>query len=93
MCAGVLDDTHIPIFAPVSYPSDYCNRKEWFSVFPKGLVDPIHSFIDFGVVWPGKCHDACVFEFSICATSWKDGTFISVFSRNRGRLGQPTMPT
>ncbi|KAK0133219.1 Protein ALP1-like [Merluccius polli] len=32
MCAGVLDGTHIPVIAPVSYPIDYYNRKGWYSV-------------------------------------------------------------
>lgn len=39
MCVGALDGTHIPVIAPVNYPTDYYNRKGWYSVVLQGLVD------------------------------------------------------
>lgn len=53
MCAGALDGTHIPIIAPASFPTDYYNRKGWYSVILQGLVDHTYCFLDFDVGWPG----------------------------------------
>ena len=39
MCAGAIDGTHIPVVGPVSYPTDYYNRKGWYSIVLQGLVD------------------------------------------------------
>ncbi len=55
-CAGALDGMLIPVIAPVSYPTDYYNRKEWYSVLLQGLVDHTYSLLDFNVGWPGKSH-------------------------------------
>lgn len=82
MCAGALDGTHIPIIAPSSYPTDYYNRKGWYSVLLQGLVDHTYSFLDFDVGWPGKCHDAYVFECSRLCRKLEDGTFFPPVSRN-----------
>lgn len=64
MCGGALDSTHIPIIAPSAYHTDYHNHKGWYSVLIQGLVDCNYKFLDFDVGWPGKCHDAFVFECS-----------------------------
>lgn len=82
MCAGALDGTHIPIIAPSSYPTDYFNRKGWHSVILQGLVDHTYRFIDFDVGWPGKCHDAYVFECSRLCRKLEEGTFFPPLSRN-----------
>ncbi|XDV20439.1 hypothetical protein PO909_025766 [Leuciscus waleckii] len=82
MCAGALDGTHIPIIAPSSYPTDYYNRKGWYSVLLQGLVDHTYSFLDFDVGWPGKCHDAYVFECSRLCRKLEDVTFFPPVSRN-----------
>lgn len=64
MCAGALDGTHIPVIAPQSYATDCYNRKGWYRVILQGLVDHTYKFLDFDVGWPGKCHDAYVFDCS-----------------------------
>uniref|UniRef100_A0A8C1LIX0 DDE Tnp4 domain-containing protein n=1 Tax=Cyprinus carpio TaxID=7962 RepID=A0A8C1LIX0_CYPCA len=91
MCAGALDGTLIPIIAPVSYPTDYYNRKGWYSVLLQGLVDHTYCFLDFDVGWPGKCHDAYVFECSRLCHKLEDGTFFPPFSRNIQGVNIPVL--
>ncbi|CAM4573918.1 unnamed protein product [Leuciscus chuanchicus] len=72
LCAGALDGTHIPIIAPSSYPTTTITEKD----------DHTYSFLDFDVGWPGKCHDAYVFECSRLCRKLEDGTFFPPVSRN-----------
>ena len=37
--AGAIDGTHIPIIRPEESPSDYFNRKGYYSIIVQGLVD------------------------------------------------------
>ena len=57
---GAIDGTHIPILKPVECPSDYYNRKGFYSVIIQGVVDSHGLFIDVNIGWPGKVHDARV---------------------------------
>lgn len=82
MCAGALDGTHIPVIAPVNNPTDYYNRKGWYSVVLQGLVDHTYKFLDFDVGWPGKCHDAYVFECSRLSRKLESGTFFPPITKN-----------
>ena len=63
-CIGAIDGTHIPITPPAHCRSDFCNRKGWYSVNAQCIVDYQYLFIDVYVGWPGRCHDARVFQNS-----------------------------
>uniref|UniRef100_A0A452IVZ0 DDE Tnp4 domain-containing protein n=1 Tax=Gopherus agassizii TaxID=38772 RepID=A0A452IVZ0_9SAUR len=63
-CGGAIDGTHIPILAPPHLASEYINRKGYFSVVLQALVDNRGHFIDIYTGWPGKVHDACIFQNS-----------------------------
>lgn len=82
MCAGALDGIHIPIIAPSCYFTDYYIRKGWYSVQLQGLVDHKYRFMDFGVGWPGKCHDSFVFENSKLCHKFENGTFFPLLTRS-----------
>ena len=36
---GAIDGTHIPVLKPVDSPSDYYNRKSYYSIIIQGVVD------------------------------------------------------
>ena len=38
-CAGAIDGSHIPIKAPIHYPKDYWNRKQFHSIIIQAVVD------------------------------------------------------
>lgn len=57
---AALDGTHIPILKPTECPSDYYNRKGFYSILIQGVVDSQGCFIDVNIGWPGKVHDARV---------------------------------
>ena len=37
--AGAIDGSHLPIVKPQESPSDYYNRKNYYSIIVQGLVD------------------------------------------------------
>ena len=57
---GVIDGTHIPILKPDHSPSDYYNRKGFYSIIMQAVVDSNGLFLDAYIGWPGKVHDARV---------------------------------
>ena len=61
-CGGAIDGTHKPIEAPQDSPSDYHNRKGFYSVILQTMVDDVGNFTDTCVGWPGRVHDAWVFH-------------------------------
>uniref|UniRef100_A0A8C4Y219 DDE Tnp4 domain-containing protein n=1 Tax=Gopherus evgoodei TaxID=1825980 RepID=A0A8C4Y219_9SAUR len=63
-CGGAIDGTHIPILAPPHLASEYINWKRYFSMVLQVLVDHRGCFIDTNTGWPGKVHDACIFQKS-----------------------------
>ncbi|KAK7884700.1 hypothetical protein WMY93_010355 [Mugilogobius chulae] len=91
MCGGALDGTHIPIIAPASYPTDFYNRKGWYSVILQGLVAHNYCFLDFDVGWPGKCHDSYVFECSRLCRKMEEGTFFPPIRKNINGVEVPIM--
>ena len=60
-CLGAIDDTHIPIKAPLIHHSDYYNRKSFHSVILQGICDRQCCFTDAFAGWPGRVHDSRVF--------------------------------
>ena len=57
---GAIDGSHIPILKPIECPSDYYNRKGFYSLLLQAVVDSQGLFIDVNIGWPGKVHDARV---------------------------------
>ena len=55
-----MDGTHIPITKPKESPSDYYNRKGYYSIIMQEFVDYRGVFMDAYIGWPGKVHDARV---------------------------------
>ena len=96
---GAIDGSHIPILKPVDCPSDYYNRKGFYSVIIQAVVDSCGLFIDVNIGWPGKVHDAGVLVNSLfyskcnsgnCFPNWKRriyGVDISLLV-----LGDPAYP-
>lgn len=56
---GAIDGSHIPILKPQQSPSDYYNRKGYYSILMQAVVDYRGVFIDVNIGWPGKVN--CVF--------------------------------
>ena len=46
---GAVDGTHIPILKPTECPSDYYNRKGFYSILIQGVVDSQGCFIDVNI--------------------------------------------
>ena len=57
---GAIDGTHIPILKPQESPSDYYNRKGFYSVIMQAVVSSRGYFFDVNIGWPGKVHDTRV---------------------------------
>ena len=79
--AGAIDGTHIPIICPVENPSDYYNRKGFYSIIMQGLVDFRGLFMDVYVGWPGKVHDARVFSNSSIYRKGMEGTLLPSWNK------------
>ena len=45
-CGSAINDSHIPIAAPVDYHTDYYNRKVYYSMSIQGVVD--HKYCSTG---------------------------------------------
>ena len=58
--AGAIDGSHIPVLKPRQSPSDYYNRKGFYSILVQAVVDAHGRFLDVTIGWPGKVHDARV---------------------------------
>ena len=61
---GMLDGTHIAIRRPKERGIDYFNRKDYYSTVLQGCVREDLRFIDICTGWPGKVHDARIFQSS-----------------------------
>ncbi|XP_070571964.1 uncharacterized protein [Ptychodera flava] len=61
---GAIDGTHIPILAPELNPSDYFNRKGFYSIILQAISDDNYCFTNVCVGWAGSVHDARVFSNS-----------------------------
>ncbi|CAM4563129.1 unnamed protein product [Caretta caretta] len=88
-CVGAIDGTHIPILAPEHQAGEYINRKGYFSIVLKALVDHKGCFTNINVGWPGKVHDACIFRNSGLFQKLQQGTF---FPDQKIAVGDVEMP-
>ena len=79
--AGAIDGTHIPIISPLENPSDYYNRKGFYSIIMQAVVDFRGLFLDTYIGWPGKVHDARVFSNSSVYRKGREGTLLPAWKR------------
>ena len=79
--AGAIDGTHIPIVCPQENPSDYYNRKGFYSILMQALVDFRGLFMDVYIGWPGKVHDARVFTNSSIYRKGVQGTLLPSWNK------------
>lgn len=61
---GMIDGTHIAIKKPKIRGIDYYNRKDFYSVVLQAVVSHDLRFTDVYAGWPGKVHDARIFQNS-----------------------------
>ncbi|XP_054730013.1 uncharacterized protein LOC129238838 [Anastrepha obliqua] len=61
---GCVDGTHIKITQPTQSSISFYNRKGTFSVIAQAVVDSELRFIDVFAGYPGRCHDASVWQSS-----------------------------
>ena len=64
-CAGAIDGSHIPVRAPAMNHTDYYNRKGWYSIIVRAVVDHNYLFRNVYCGWPGSVHDARVLANSL----------------------------
>lgn len=57
-----MDGSHIPIKRPKENGTDYHNYKGWNSTILLAAVDFSYTYINVG--YPGKCHDAGIYQTS-----------------------------
>lgn len=61
-CVGAIDGSHIPIKRPGNEGADYHNYKGWFSTVLLATVDANYKFTYVNVGYPGRVHDAGIFQ-------------------------------
>jgi len=49
---------------PASNPTDYYNRKGWYSIILQAIIDHKYIIRDICVGWPGSVHDVRVYRNS-----------------------------
>ena len=79
--AGAIDGTHIPVIRPQDNPSDYYNRKGFYSIIMQAVVDFRGLFLDTYIGWPSKVHDARVFSNSSIYRKGREGTLLPGWKR------------
>ena len=79
--AGAIDGTHVPVIKPQDNPSDYYNRKGFYSIIMQAVVDYRGLFLDTYIGWPGKVHDARVFSNSCIYRKGTEGTLLPNWKR------------
>ena len=79
--AGAIDGTHVPVIKPQDNPSDYYNRKGFYSIIVQAVVDFRGLFLDTYIGWPGKVHDARVFSNSCVYHKGREGTLLPNWKR------------
>ena len=61
---AAVDDSHIPVLAPIRNKEDYFDRKHRYSILMQGLVGPDLQFFDVFVGVPGSVHDSRLLRLS-----------------------------
>ncbi|XP_060540894.1 uncharacterized protein LOC117658435 [Pantherophis guttatus] len=98
-CAGVVGTSHMPILCPPHQASEYVNTKGYYSMALQALVDHRGKFTHLSAGWPGKTHEAKIFNKSTLFTKGQEGTLfapgsveINGISVPRVILGGPAYP-
>ena len=60
-CIGAVDGTHIKIKRLVDNPTNYVNRKGYFTLNCQGTVGCNYCFIDVLIKWPGSVYGPWMF--------------------------------
>jgi len=89
--AGAIDGTHVPILKPNECPSDYYNRKGFYSILMQAVVDSQDRFIDVNIGWPGKVHDARVLANSTFYNKASSGTLLPNWTRTINGVNVPLL--
>ena len=64
---------HSPIKQPKENPTDFMNRKDFYSFNVQAACDYLCKFFDIVVRWPGSAHDARMFSNSELYKKLKEG--------------------
>ncbi|XP_061444666.1 uncharacterized protein LOC133366041 [Rhineura floridana] len=98
-CAGVVGTTHMPILCPPHQAAEYVNTKGYYSMALQALVDHQGKFTHLSAGWPGKTHEAKIFNKSTLFTKGQEGTLFALgpvdingVSVPRVILGGPAYP-
>ncbi|XP_058038007.1 uncharacterized protein LOC131197673 [Ahaetulla prasina] len=76
-CAGVVGTSHMPILCPPHQASEYVNTKGYYSMALQALVDHRGKFTHLSAGWPGKTHEAKIFNKSTLFTKGQEGTLFT----------------
>ncbi|XP_032690730.1 protein ALP1-like [Odontomachus brunneus] len=90
-CIGAIDFTHITIRQPVDHPTDYCNRKRFFSVILQGVVDADMKFTNIYCGEPGSLHDVRVLRRSLLYITAQDN-IKNIFPNGTCIIGDSAYP-
>lgn len=79
LCVGAVDGCHVRIAAPqwTEWKEAYHNRKQHFSIQLQGTVDFYGRFTNINIGWPGRVHDARIWDNSTINAELKAGTHIT----------------
>uniref|UniRef100_K7G002 DDE Tnp4 domain-containing protein n=1 Tax=Pelodiscus sinensis TaxID=13735 RepID=K7G002_PELSI len=88
-CGGVLDATHIPVWAPEHRAAHFMNRKGYCSIVLQALVDHWGRFLDIYASWSGSAHDARILCNSGLFHRLEAGTY---FPRRESTVRDVPMP-
>lgn len=88
---GAIDGTHIPILHPHDSPSDYFNRKSFYSIIMQAVVDSRCCFMDVNIGWPGKVHDARVLSNSSFFRKANEGSLFPNWKRRINGVDVPLL--
>uniref|UniRef100_A0A8D0DHI9 DDE Tnp4 domain-containing protein n=1 Tax=Salvator merianae TaxID=96440 RepID=A0A8D0DHI9_SALMN len=98
-CAGIVGTTHMPILCPPHQAAEYVNTKGYYSMALQALVDHRGQFTHLSAGWPGKTHEAKIFNKSTLFTKGQEGTLFTPGSMEingvtvpRVILGGPAYP-
>jgi hypothetical protein len=76
-CVGSIDGCHLPVRKPrkkeCSFPSDYYNRKHFYSINMIACCDSDRKFMVLSLRCPGKCSDSVSLQVSNFWTELQDG--------------------
>ncbi|XP_070552294.1 uncharacterized protein [Ptychodera flava] len=96
---GAIDGSHIPILAPEINPTDYYNRKGFYSIVLQAIADDNYCFMNVNVGWAGSVHDARVFANSSVYQKLQENTLFPNITENISGveiplvlLGDPAYP-